>query len=550
MERHSYPDLQLQMSSRDNDNASDNSCCACTDNCLTSSSKSSSSAAGKSGASTSAQTKDPASLEVYLNGPLPEPLYNSISLVDSKLSDGSMPTYKNVNGVPPTMLRQEHFYNYPNKGHPTSTDEDDEDESMKKIGEAKLQLRTGKGKDGEEFTETDPLLPNSESISSGVPTPTAPPGLKGILRNGPSRQVPPGRGGGGREQAVIGNRPHLSMLLSSSEEMSHASGDGALPENLPCLSQLMSHLHSAHSHSSPQPCPPQQQELPLQQAPEVQQHVHELPPQLQQLIQQQQQQQDGSTLAARLVPAMPVLSTAQRQPNPSLVQMEELKPVMPLHPSPAGAAPLPPSGAANVAGIKGRTGSPARISPSQQEEMRGSSGREAPVAQKARPPDIPLGTDPRTAGKRAATEKDIDEETFRKRALPGTSPEGDEDETPHKSVGGSSGLGDSMDSSSPLSVPSDEGRRSRTQYRRSVSEVSRSVSPSHPLPPSRSISSPEEKHRPKAVVKRKFFIFLCQSFLQACIFVDKTSFYSCNSQVILKGVAYSLMLRDNFCFKV
>jgi hypothetical protein len=90
----------------------------------------------------------------------------------------------------------------------------------------------------------------------------------------------------------------------------------------------------------------------------------------------------------------------------------------------------------------------------------------------------------------------------------GVGGEEEEEEGAHKSVGGSSGLGESLELSAPISMPEDlvEGRRSRTPYRRSVSEVSRSISPSHPLPPSRSISSPEEKHRPFAVVKRKYFI--------------------------------------------
>ena len=527
----------MQMSNRDNDNASDNSCCACADSCLTSSSKSSGSAAGRSGASTSAQTKNPAALpvpmlEAYMNGNCPqmlqangslsEPLYNSISHDGSKLSDGNMATYKNVNGVPPTMLRQEDFYNYPNKVRLTPSDEEEEDESMKKDSEAKLQQRSGKGKDGEDFTETDPLLPNSEHISSGVPTPVATPGLRGILRNGPNRQQPPARGGG-QGPVIVGNRPHLSMLLSASEESSHSSAEGAQTQNLPYLSQLMSNPHSTHSQ---QPCPPQQQEL-QQQAPEVQQHVHELPQQLQQLLQQQQlqQQQDGSTLAARLAPAVPVLSTAQPQLNPSLVQMEELKPVMPHCPSPAGAAPLPPSGATNLADDKGRAGSPARISPSQQEEVRGGCGREPHNTPKARPADIPVGSSPATMRKGAAPEKNKDEQTLRKQAMLAASPQGDEDETTHKSVGGSSGLGDSLDISSPLSMPSDEGRRSRTPYRRSVSEVSRSVSPSLPLPPSRSISSPEEKNRPFAVVKRKFFTFLLSVYSwHACILVHWFSF--------------------------
>lgn len=518
----------MQMSSHDNDNASDNSCCACADSCLTSSSKSSSSAAGRSGASTSAQTKNPGPvpmLEAYMNrngncpqvlqanGSLLEPLYNSISHDGSKLSDGNMATYKNVNGVPPTVLGQEDFYNYPNKVCLTPSDEEEEDESMKKDAEAKLQQRSGKGKDSEDFTETDPLLPNSEHIS-GVPTPVSTPGLRGILRNGPNRQQPPVRGGG-QGQVMVGNRPHLSMLLSASEESSHSSAGGAQTQNLPYLSQLMSNPHSQ------QPCPPQQQEL-QQQAPEVQQHVHELPQQLQQLLQQQQlqQQQDGSTLAARLAPTVPVLSTAQPQLNPSLVQMEELKPVMPHCPSPAGAAPLPPSGATNLADDKGRAGSPARISPSQQEEVRGGCGREAHATPKAQPADIPVGSSPATVRKGAAPEKNMDEQTLRKQAMLAASPQGDEDETTHKSVGGSSGLGDSLDISSPLSMPSDEGRRSRTLYRRSVSEVSRSVSPSLPLPPSRSISSPEEKHRPFAVVKRKFFTFPSSVYSwHACILV-------------------------------
>jgi hypothetical protein len=69
-----------------------------------------------------------------------------------------------------------------------------------------------------------------------------------------------------------------------------------------------------------------------------------------------------------------VTSIPQQQPNPSLVQMEELKPVMPLHPNPPPTTTTPtptqPSGAANLpdsrggrAGrgteVKGRSGSPA-----------------------------------------------------------------------------------------------------------------------------------------------------------------------------------------------
>jgi hypothetical protein len=138
-------------------------------------------------------------------------------------------------------------------------------------------------------------------------------------------------------------------------------------------------------------------------------------------------------------------------------------------------------------------------------------------------------------------EKDIDEETFQKQPMPGAPPSleeeeedgrrggaangmmgvgGEEEEGAHKSVGGSSGLGESLELSAPISMPEDlvEGRRSRTPYRRSVSEVSRSISPSHPLPPSRSISSPEEKHRPFAVVKRKYSVlYITRSFVSGRI---------------------------------
>ena len=410
------------------------------------------------------------------------------------MSDGNLAAYKNINGVPPTLLRQQDFYNYPNKVHLPSLDsQGDDEDSLKKHRDASLPRGAG-----EDFTETDPLLPNSESVGSGSSIPPQP--LRGILRNGPNWQERRGEvvGGGGS----AGNRPHLSLLLNSADGSFPSEQGAAPPGNLPFLSQLVS---APHSRSSTAPA----------QEPQPEQHVHELPPQLQQHLlhhQQllQQQQQDASTMPVRLVPVSSSSSGHQPPPvNTSLVQMEELKPVMPIQqpsPSPAPtAAPTPAlGGAANLEG-KGRAGSPARIDPSQQKEVRGGGGGGREAA-KPKPEVKEADVDPEVI----APQRPLDDETFRKHAA-ASSPD---EETAHKSVGGSSGLGDSLDLSSPLSMPSDEGRRSRSMYRRSNSEASRSVSPPLPLPPSRSISSPEDKHRPYAVVKRESVV--CVDVL--CIF--------------------------------
>lgn len=563
----SYQVSHMSGAGRDSDNTSDNSCCACTDSCLSTSS--SKGACGSSvGASVSGYTKNAGGLplDAYgnMNGKVSqlspsEPLYNSISHdggMECK-ADGGQAMYKNVNGVAPTMLRQEDFnYNYPNKVRLPSSDEEDEDSLKKDVywgrganGYGQPQKAGARG-GGDESRETEPLLPGSDNTSSGIPTPVTTPGLRGILRNGPNRPEPlgPGVGRGGAKMCseggvmlpkTPGNRPHLSILLSDSANTGSYSGGESIsdithPHNLPHLSQLVSQQQSVTgvvgqpSHQPPLPplSAAQQQQPQKHQQPE--QVVNELPLQLQQYFQQQQQQQEVSTLPIRL---MPVPSIPQTQPNPSLVQMEELKPVLPLHPSPVnpespalvveavnvpdnqgrlgqtlvkGRSEFPAVAETNARENKGRagSGSPARINPSQQEELKPAT----------RPPNIsPVmltngsggGSAKGAALATSKGEKDINEETFQKQPMqgaPSLEADGEDEETAHKSVGGSSGLGDSLDLS-PISMPCEEGRRSRTPYRRSMSEVSRSVSPSLPAPPSRSISSPEEKHRPFAVVK-------------------------------------------------
>ncbi|XP_076472385.1 uncharacterized protein LOC143301854 [Babylonia areolata] len=610
----------------DNDNASDDSCCACADSCLASPSSSSSTGkggggggkncGGKSGGGSAHPCKHVPMLEGYMNGKcgggpmiggcgggdhFSEPLYNSISHHhdESKLngsggknlgSGGMM--YQNVNGFPPpNMLTQQDFsksppplppqdfdYNYPSKVQlPSMGSEEEEggEEGLKKGlcdagkgGEA--GGGGGKGKDREDFTETDPLLPNLEV---GSHPPAAP--LRGILRNGANRPeaVAARAGGDGREVGGGGggggNRPNLSMLLSSvegssaqSQEVGVGVGGVAPAANLPYLSQLVSSPHSVQGtpHPPPPPTQPrvQHQQLQQQQATvpsEPPQHVHELPPQLRRhLLQQQQQQQqqqdqhqqEGSTLPLRLLPTTTATATTNtRHPPPlpppvntSLVQMDELKPAMSLQPSPTGPTPPPPApnnttttspspataprgggGAANVSEGKDR-GSPARINPSQQKEVRGGgNGRDSNSGRKKMTTETSDTKPPTEVGEEkdreggAGLERQqqqqqqrgqggLDDETLRKEALPvASSPVGEEEETTRKSVGGSSGLGESLDLSSPLSLPSEDGRRSRSLYRRSNSEASRSVSPQLPLPPSRSISSPGDKNRPYAVVK-------------------------------------------------
>ncbi|XP_076451612.1 uncharacterized protein LOC143287481 [Babylonia areolata] len=532
LEGHTGPGSQMQLSSRDNDNTSDNSCYTCADSCLTSSNKNSSSAA-KSGASACESPKPTPGLpmlEAYMNrnrkcpesldsnGSMSEPFYNSISHdARLKLNLDIMPSYENMNGVPPPVARRD-LNQYPNRVHPTSSDEDN------RVGDppyAQVQHRTAAAKSGrerEEFSETDPLLPSSENCSSGVPTPVSTPALKGILRNGANRQEPKrnggGRGsqttgaqGGAEEGSSVGNRPHLSMLLNTAEDTSHLVVEESQVANLPHLSQLVSVQSSQQGPPGPQPQLHHQQLL-QQQAPEPP------APGLERLPQQRPQQ--GSPLAARLVPVSSSPAQQRLQLNPSLVQMEELKPVMPLSPGPGpGPLPLSPTGGYG-AGPQGReehVGSPARISPTQQEVRAGGAagtGAQRPAAQQGTR-DPPAAVKKDVSGKmeqddmahsdtEATRRKEIGEETFRKQAVEATSPVLSE-ETMQKSVGGSSGLGDSLDFSSPLDLPSEEDGRSRTMYRRSNSEASRSVSPPHQLPPSRSISTPEEKHRPFAVVK-------------------------------------------------
>ncbi|KAL8557943.1 hypothetical protein ACOMHN_006132 [Nucella lapillus] len=478
----------------DNDNSSEDSCCDCANSCLASSSSGKTAGGGggggkgKKGAGACTHTPPckPGRLWRWWGwGEMSEPLYNSISHDEAKLGHrvNDLATYQNVHGVTPTFGTGSGLgsgssafdYNYPSKVRLPSVDS--EEDSLKKghdlggggccVGLDPVVACKGKeaGKDREDFTETDPLLPNLEVVfssthhhppSSFPPLPPPPPSggggvlppLRGILRNGPNRQEPEaavvvggGRGGGAGEQVVVGgNRPNLSLLLSSVE------------------------------NSSPQE------------------------------------------------------ATQPPTVNTTLVQMDELKPAMslapptPTSPSPSPAAPLPPTttatttttaastttGAANVRERKDRTDSPARINPSQQKEVRSSSsgsGGSREGTQRKTSDTKPAEEDPATPKSSEGAERRLEDETLRKEAMMAASPE---DETARKSVGGSSGLGESLDlssSSPPLSLPSEDGRRSRSMYRRSNSEASRSVSPQLPLPPSRSISSPGDKHRPYAVVK-------------------------------------------------
>lgn len=498
IERSAQPgDLPLSSRRNDNDNSSDNSCCACADSCLSTSSKPSSS---KSGASNSNGVKNPLPMmEAYVNGKggspmhgsFSEPLYNSISHDGSKISDGNMAVYKNVpNGQvhPATMLKQEDFYGYPTKVRMPS---DDEDHDCLKKGHVPVKpppvpRKPGDSKDSSDFNETDPLLPNEDASHNITPL-----------------MVPSGRVFSGEVQLANdvgevprGNRPNLSMLLASVG--GQPGDDPARVHNMPCLSQIMP---SAPTSTGSQVS---DRQLQLQQ----------------QLL--QQQLQEGSTFAARVVTGVPL--TTRQEPNASAVTMEELKPVMPLNPTTPGSAGSAEPGVLGLSSMTGASpqprkpqGSPARIKPSQQEEVMISKGtrqvthhkgaREATPQKGAREvtpqrpvqaarPTTPAGNFSQTG---AAFTRESDE-TFRKDVIPAASPEG-EDETGRKSVGGSSGLGESLDISSPLSLPSDdEARRSRAPYRRSISEASRSVSPS-PVPLPRSISSPEEKHRTIAVVK-------------------------------------------------
>ncbi|KAK7494182.1 hypothetical protein BaRGS_00014655, partial [Batillaria attramentaria] len=416
----------LPMSDRrnDNDNTSDNSCCACADSCLATS-KPGSSNSGKSGASNSNGIKQPLpnpAVEAHWNGQymnmngkagsgspghgsFSEPFYNSISHDGPRVSDGDMATYKNLQGTA-TMLKQDDFYSYPNKVH-LPNDYDKDSLKKQKDGSPQEPRKMGESKDSDDYTETDPLLPVEDPSRNGTPVMVSPnrPVTNGNLQT--------------EDGVSAGNRPHLSMLLASVDERPKSTGEDPRTENLPCL-------------------------------------------------------------------------RARPELNHSAVTMEELKPVMPLNPNP----PRSDNDTGSPKGQRGR-GSPARIKPSRQEEVPRKGAREVtpqrPV-QAARPTNVPVTANIQGG---AAVNRET-EETFRKEVLPGVSPEGGNDDTARKSVGGSSGLGESLDISSPISMPSDLERQSRAPYRRSISEASRSVSPS-PVPLPRSISSPEEKPRNVAV---------------------------------------------------
>ncbi|XP_025083611.1 uncharacterized protein LOC112557788 [Pomacea canaliculata] len=145
-----------------------------------------------------------------------------------------------------------------------------------------------------------------------------------------------------------------------------------------------------------------------------------------------------------------------------------------------------------------RSTSPARITPVKHEEVRRGRRREIEVSRVGSPRPVQAARPANFAAAEQTTASVLtgeSEETFRKEAV--VSPE----DTARKSVGGSSGLGESLEMSSSLMGPlSDDGRQGRNAYRRSNSEVSRSMSPSPSKLP-RSISSPEEKHRPIAAVR-------------------------------------------------
>ena len=532
-------------------------------------------------------------LDSSLEASLSEPFYNSISHDGSyRLQIGTPPGYTNVPGSckPGVHNGGDFSHPLPSRDQDRSLDKDLYAQTTAPSRRARDQAQAGVGAPGrstrerEDCTETDPLLPGSENSSCGVPTPVPTLALRGILRRPGGRQevgqeLPRDAGTvaggvnpapGGEVGSSGGNRPHLSMLLGGPDDT--PTCEDVAMGNRPFLSQLVSDPHSAQP---PLPNLLQQQELPAahqaqdrsplvtqqlqcaspvtaqqrQDSPATARRLHDSPSTARRFqgspatAQQNQnspasarRRQDspatarhqGSPAVPRLAPVMP---GARPAPEPSLVQMEELKPVMPHHASPTGeVAPHTPAGQEPLPapiGARQREagGSPARISPSQQQQVRGGYGQ-VPVVSPSTAPKVPVspstvtktpakvGLDEDTAkkeGKIPAPQqvmqeetavKELGEETYRKQGMPAASP--DSEDTMQKSVAASSGLGDSLELSSPLDMLSDDLGRSRTPYRRSNSEASRSVSPAQPLPPSRSISSPEEKHRPFAVVKRKF----------------------------------------------
>lgn len=399
-----------------------------------------------------------------------EPYYHSLLTPDFK-------DHKDVNGyingtvLPRTvMLKSEDFYNYPNKVAIPAENENDDCEYIKK--DLKKNHFTNSclsnrpcdldcSPENKEFTETDPLLANY-STSSVAETP---------LRNASNRNLLPGAGDdlntviGGRS-GQAGNRPLLSFLLAESSDTSNpTSGNGDSEPNVPFFSRLLSSMPSGNARSVQSTSTDDQR----------------------QQLQHLQLQQEAATLTLRCTAVPTVLASTQAQ-DVSVVKMDELKSGIPV--TTESERQLEFEG-------NGQT-LPAQIIPVTHEEVQVLNNR---VVSRSRPTGFPIT--PATATSQAtALNRDL-EETLRKEAIL-VSSSGEED-TQRKSVGGSSGLGESLDMPSSLSPFSDEGHQARAAYKRSNSEMSRSVSPS-PLPLPRSISSPEEKHRPFAVVKRKHYL--------------------------------------------
>lgn len=459
------------MPRQDEDNNSANSDCACTDSCLTSSKPQSSSTnkiLENGGAKPAGQGMYEGHVNTqYLNGgslssekgSFSEPFYHSLHP-----QDGGGGNYRNINGSyisPATMLRREDFYGYPTKVALTPSNDKDliEGKGEKKqcTASPKAPNRIRRADDSKDSCETEPLLAY-ENLSSGSTTPS-----QGRTNCSDLQDVAL------QDMTPAGNRPHLSMLLGSAEPSVVSPAGEALPPNVPHLSQLVSSApaSSTRGFSSVQ-----------------QQQVHE-----------------AATLEARLAAAVPLVVDGQQNVNPGVIQLEELKPMMPADQT--------------VLDRRERSTSPARITPVKHEEVRRGRRREIEVSRVGSPRPVQAARPANFAAAEQTTASVLtgeSEETFRKEAV--VSPE----DTARKSVGGSSGLGESLEMSSSLMGPlSDDGRQGRNAYRRSNSEVSRSMSPSPSKLP-RSISSPEEKHRPIAAVRRKYIcsescicFFLCFS---------------------------------------